>query len=591
MSETQNTEQMALPELLIPDDAKESLKDYFAALKNKVELHIYLEDNAKDIYSRFVSKIAAELAAIDPKLSVAKHRALDAPDEVKAFPQLAVKAAGAAAPVLTMVGAPLGEEGRVLIQAILLAGGADTGLSKDAAKTLKGLTEKRVIKVFGSATCPYCPGQMILAASMAAARPDLISAYAIAADQFPALSKHYNVGGVPHSVVNESHAVVGLMPDAPFASFVLKLKNEALGDYAKNAAKGASAGGGFQPGADDIFGPQAAPQEEAAPHGLKMDTGAHSISQKGKKGDEFNPDLLILGGGPAGLSAAVYGARSGLSVTVLDSGLMGGQVALTPVIENYPGTKEIAGSKLAQSFIEHADEYANLRPQLQITNLQHKDGKFVASTSNGEYTGRALIIATGSSRRLLGVPGEAVHSGQGVHYCAHCDGFLYAGKKAFVIGGGNTALTDALHLASLGSEVSLAHRRDKFRGEDALAKAVENNPRINIIWNSTPKEILGSGGKVSGIILTDVNSGAETEAETDGVFVSVGQDPNSRPALAVKAELTPSRHIKVDDKMRTNVPLVYAAGDVTGGFQQVVTATAQGAQAASSAFEDLQKDK
>lgn len=588
MSDHQDTSNMQLPDKLIPDDARASLKEHFAALTRKVDLIVHTDEGAQDLYSRFVRKVAEELASVDPKIRVVMRKAQEAPGEIKEMPQLAVSGEGAAAPVLTMVGAPLGEEGRVLIQAVMLAGSDASIVTKEAGETLAGLKEKRVIKVFGSGSCPYCPGQMSLAAAFAKERPDLISAYAIAAEQHPALSKRYNVGGVPHSVVNETHAVIGLMPDAPFASFVVKLKDEALGDYIANAAKGANAGGGFHPGDDDIFGPRPAQTAQAAPVDLSLSAGAQGLSHKADKGDEFNPDLLILGGGPAGLSAAVYGSRAGLTVTVLDHGMLGGQVALTPVIENYPSRREIKGSDLAADFIAHADEYAHLRGNMQITNLERKDGKFIAYTSNGLYKADAVIFATGASWRKLGVPGEPVYSGRGVHNCASCDGYMYGGKKVHIIGGGNTALTDALHLANLGIHVTVVHRRDRFRGEEALSRAVHNNKNINIIWDSAVKEIIGDGEKVTGLRLANVRNGEESVVETNGVFVSVGQDPNSRPALAVGAELTQTRHIKVDEKMRTSVPRAYAAGDVTGGFQQVVMATASGAMAANTAFEDLQ---
>lgn len=580
----QNTANVDLPEQLIPEDSRKALKEHFATLSKKVKLHIYADREAKDAFSRFVFKLIEELFQIGDNISVAEHGSNMDELEIKVLPQIAIQGEGSPAPVLTMVGAPLGEEGRVLIQAIMLAGGVDDGgVSKEAKDILAGLKEKRSIKVFGSGTCPYCPGQMSIAAGFAAERPELISAYAIAADQYPALSKHYSVGGVPHTVLNETNAVVGLMPDAPFASFVVSLKKESLGQYAENAVNGAKDGGGYQPQTDELFGPGATPSGTAT-----LEAAMHGFSQKNAKGDEFKPDLLILGGGPAGLMAAVYGARAGLDVTLLDQGMLGGQVALTPVVENFPGAKEITGSKLAGSFIAQAEDYAHLRGNMQITNLEHKDGKFIAHTSNGLYSAKAIIFATGASWRKLNIPGEAVYSGRGVHNCASCDGFMYIGKKVHVIGGGNTALTDALHLANLGIDVTVVHRRDQFRGEKALANAIHHHDSIEVIWNHTAKEIMGDNDKVTGIRLVNIHNNEEQLMDTDGVFVSVGQDPNSRPAMAVRAEITEGRYIKVDDKMRTTVPRAYAAGDVTGGFQQIVTATATGALSANTAFEDLQ---
>ncbi len=430
---------------------------------------------------------------------------------------------------------------------------------------------------------------MALASAFARENSKYITAYAIAGDQYPDMSKHYNVGGVPHTVVNEVHAVVGLMPDEPFAKFIKALDKSALGQYAQVYAKGATDDNGYCPDEDAVFGPDAEAASAKAAESVLGEDAAEAAESYGlieAKGDEFNPDLLILGGGPAGLTAAVYAARAGLTVTLLDHGMLGGQVALTPQIENYPGFKSISGTKLVGNMIAQAQEYAHLRGNMQITNLEQKDGKFIAHTSNGQYSGKTLLLATGASWRKLNVPGEAVLSGRGVHYCATCDGYMYVGKRVIIIGGGNTALTDALHLKNLGMEVTLVHRRDKFRAEQALVNSV-NKHGINIIWNSTVKEVLGRE-KVTGLILTDVNTNAETTVETDGVFVSIGQDPNSRPAMAVRAALTPERYIQVDAKGRTNVPRVYAAGDVTGGFMQIVTATASGALAANTAFEDLQ---
>lgn len=616
-----DTSNVELPAELIPADGRKALGEVFAPLKNNVELHIYTHEGAKDVFSRFVHKIAGELSECSTKISVFTHseaesNALPGPSE---RPLMAIKAAGAAAPVLSMIGAPLGEEGKVMIQAIVLAGSGEPNLSAGAMKALSEIKYKREIKVFGTGSCGYCPGQMALAAACALARPDAITAYSIAADQFPELSRQYGVSGVPHTVVNEKYKVVGMLPDEPFASFLGSLTACSLGQYAEaamdlpappTASEETPAGEAAKsaPKAAPMDLPLA-PQGSAAPMDLPLapqgsgsspasaptanlgvgeEASVEAFSLAQEKGDEFHPDLLVLGGGPAGLSAAIYGGRAGLNVTVLDHGTLGGQPNVTPVIENYPGFDAISGPKLASDFVKQAKIYAHVKGGMNITNLEAKDGHFIAHTSNGQYVGKALVLATGASWRRLGVPGEAHFSGRGVHYCATCDGYLYTGRKILIVGGGNSALTDALHLKNLDIDVTIIHRRDTFRGENALVNAVQRQG-IPVIWDSTVAEITGADS-VNAVRIKNIKTGEEKELPFDAVFVSVGLDPNSRPAMAVGAQLNEARYIKVDDKMRTSVPRVYAAGDVKGGFCQVVTAVASGAVAANTAFEDLQKD-
>lgn len=597
----QNNAEMALPERLINEESLDSLKDLYGSLGTEVELHLYEAENAEDIFTRFNRQLCEELTGASGKIRVVRHGAGEAPADFPFTerPAIAIQGKDAKAPVLHMLGAPLGEEGKVLVQAVLLAGSGKSGLSQGAKDVLARLGEKREVLVFGTGSCPYCPGQMVLAANLAAERPDLIRSYAIAADQFPDLSQSFGVGGVPHTVVNREYMVVGLMPDEPFSRFISSFNKADLGQYAQSlirAPKGAdSAAAGQSPDthADSDAssgsggaGRGAVPPALAAAFGGKKEVAAYGVVEE--KGDEFNPDLLILGGGPAGLTAAMYGARAGLKVTLLDSGILGGQVATTPVVENYPGFKTISGQALMENMVFQSASYAHLKQGLEITNLESKDGYFVAHTSNGQYKGRALVIATGAAHKHLNIPGEALLSGRGVHYCASCDGYMYSGKKVIVNGGGNTALTDALHLKNLNADVTIVHRRDQFRAEQALANAVKK-AGINVVWHGKLKEITGTD-KVEAVIVEDARDGKEQRLEADAVFISIGKNPNSRPARAVGADLNQDMTIKVDAKMRTTVPLVYAAGDVNGGFQQIVAAVASGAVAANTAFEDLQKD-
>lgn len=602
---TGNANDLELPEKLIDEESAKALGEVFSRLQNNVELCLLESPGAEDIYTRFNRQIARELAECSGKIRVIASGSASADTKdagaLQQRPMIVIRPVGGQ-PVLHMLGAPLGEEGKVLVQAVLVAGKAGSGLSSGARSALANLKGKREILVFGTGTCPYCPGQMILAAAMAAERPGLITSYAIAADQFPELAQSFGVGGVPHTVVNGAYMLVGLLPDEPFARYLASLKKADLGGNAQSLIKAPADGPLEADQAEDSSLPVEAEslpgqgvESQRSPAGSPSfkpsfggKTEAAAFGVLHEKGDEFSPDLLVLGGGPAGLTAAMYGVRAGLNVTLLDHGILGGQVATTPVVENYPGFKNISGQALVESMVSHVGEYAHLRPNMEITNLEATDEGFVATTSNGRYRGKALILATGAGHRKLGVPGEAILSGRGVHYCASCDGFMYAGKRVLVAGGGNTALTDALHLNNLEAEVTLVHRRGQFRAEQALVNAVERSG-IKVVWNARVKEIIGAD-KTDCVVLEDVETGELHKVEVEAIFVSIGKDPNSRPARAVGAALNDDGTIKVDAKMRTSVPLVYAAGDVNGGFQQIVAAVASGAVAANTAFEDLQKD-
>lgn len=608
-----HTEQVGLPERLIDDTGREALRTMFAPFSHHVELHVYADKAAShdlELAGRFSEKLAHELAECSDLISAHMHDSSElephAPMQL-GFPRITVTEAGSSHPLLTMLGAPLGKEGAALVQAVIMAGTGKNDLTDKTRETVRGIRESRSILIFGSASCPYCPGQMTLAASFAQENPEYITACAVAAEQFSELAERYKVGGVPHTVVNKKHFVVGLQPENQFADFVATLKGGSM----QVAAEASAAAGGYDPSADAIFGaggadgaggtkdapsPQSGHVAESmntafsAPGAAAGSGGAHeeSLGVIEKTGDEFHCDLLVLGGGPAGLTAAIYGGRAGLNVTVLDAGILGGQVALTPLVENYPGFSAVTGEALINSMTAQAKRYSHLRANVSVTGLKHENSVFIAETGRGSYTGKALVLATGSTWRKLNVPGEAVFSGKGVHYCASCDGYLYVGKKIAIAGGGNSALTDALHLKNLGADVTIIHRRDAFRAERALVNAVERQG-IPVIWDSCITAILGKDS-VTALRLKNLKNGEESELPISGVFISVGQDPNSRPARALGAELTENKSIKTDTHMRTSVERLYAAGDVTGGFQQIVTAVAQGAQAAHSAFEDLQKD-
>lgn len=298
-------------------------------------------------------------------------------------------------------------------------------------------------------------------------------------------------------------------------------------------------------------------------------------------------DLIIVGAGPAGLSAGIYARRAGLSCIVLEKGVPGGQVLTSPKIENYPGFQEIEGMKLMEVMAEHARSYVDIREGEEVVRLTKTGDRFDFTTSSGRLSSRAVILATGSYHRKLEVPGEDELAGKGVSYCATCDGFFFKGRDVIVVGGGNTALTDALYLNSIGCNVAIVHRRDAFRADKHLQDSIAER-NIEIVYDTTVEEIVGDD-RVSAVKLRNVKTGAVTTRQNGGVFIAIGEVPTSQLAAELGVKMDPGGFVVVDMSYRTNVPLVYAAGDLAGGIRQIVAAVHSGAAAALSCFEDLTK--
>jgi thioredoxin reductase (NADPH) len=295
-------------------------------------------------------------------------------------------------------------------------------------------------------------------------------------------------------------------------------------------------------------------------------------------------DVIIIGAGPAGLSAGIYAKRAGLECIILEKGVPGGQVLTSPNIENYPGFAEVSGIKLMETMADHARRYVDIREGEEVLRVRGGE-KFEIMTTSAKYTSRAIVLTSGSTHRKLEVKGEEGMTGRGVSYCATCDGFFYKGRDVIVVGGGNTALTDALYLNSIGCRVSIVHRRDAFRADKHLQDTVTKR-NIEVIWNSVVDEIVGEQ-EVTGVRLRNLKNGTTHIKKTNGVFVAVGELPSSQLAAELGLDMDAGGFVNVDKSFRTNVPFVYAAGDVTGGIRQIVAAVHGGAAAALSCFEDL----
>ena len=295
-------------------------------------------------------------------------------------------------------------------------------------------------------------------------------------------------------------------------------------------------------------------------------------------------DLIIIGGGAAGLAAGIYGVRSGLRTLVLEEKAAGGTTADAPLVENYLGFQSISGMELSQKMALHCKSTgAVVREFERVTALELGDKKIV-KTNKADYEAKTVIIASGAHYREISVPGEKQFLGKGVSYCGICDGPLFKGKRVLVVGGGNSALITALYLADLASEVKIVHRRDVFRAEEALVKALEAKKNVEILWSSEVREIKGEK-LVNKVLLLNAKTQETRELAIDGVFVQVGEAPNSRTAKEAGVDVDEDGYIKIDCFQHTNIPGVYAAGDVTiHPVKQVGTAVGQGITAALEAY-------
>lgn len=295
-------------------------------------------------------------------------------------------------------------------------------------------------------------------------------------------------------------------------------------------------------------------------------------------------DLIIIGAGPAGLSAAVYGVRAGMSLMVLEQTPMGGgQVIDTSEVDNYLGLPGINGFELGQKFRHHADELGVVFQSGKVVSIQDGGDKKVVETADGaKYEARALILAGGAEHAKLGVPGEDVYRGQGVSYCATCDGAFFRKRDVAVIGGGDVAVEDAVYLAGLCRKVYLIHRRESLRAAKSLQEKLFSCENVEVIWDSTLQKINGSD-LVEGITIRQIKKDSERELAVEGVFIAVGMKPNTA-AYRETVACDEGGYIVAGEDCITNVPGIFAAGDIrTKALRQIVTAVADGACAVASA--------
>ena len=298
-------------------------------------------------------------------------------------------------------------------------------------------------------------------------------------------------------------------------------------------------------------------------------------------------DMIIVGGGPGGYTAALYAARAGLDVIVLEKLSAGGQMALTSQIDNYPGFPDgIDGFTLGVQMQSGAERFGAKTELADVLSVQLSGDVKEIVTSEGTFYGRTVVFATGANPRSLGLPGEKELTGRGVSYCAHCDGMFYRGKTVVVVGGGNSAVADAMVLSRIAKKVILVHRRDSLRATKIYHEPLRRAENVEFRWNSAVTQLLHSG-TVTGVVVQDVQTGEEATIPCDGVFVSIGRQPASELVVDQLA-LDESGYILAGESTKTSIPGVFAVGDVrTKALRQIVTAVADGASAAHHAEEYL----
>jgi len=522
---------------IITEDVKKVLRDAFKELRDEVIVEVFTKEGVNDPFNDVAVGLVKALSELTDKIKphfskigdeMAKNRKVFRSPTVLIAPDTYA---------IRYTGAPVGEEGHSFITALLMVSNGKTLISDDSRQRLKKLKETREVRVFVSPTCPYCPQLVLYAVSAAIEKRDSVSAEVIEIYENRDLAEKYGAMSVPKAFVGDTLIAPGLQPEEYFMESLVEGK----------------------------------PVEYVMPAGRE---------------DLRDYDIVIIGGGPAGLTAAVYAERSGLKSIIFEKGNVGGQIALTPIVENYPGFSSIPGNTLVELMAKQAMEYSPVLQGVGVSEIIKRDGGFEIATGRGTYTAKAIIIATGAYSKGLDAPGEKRFAGRGVSYCATCDGYLFKdGKSVLVVGGGNSALTDALYLESLGAHVTLVHRRDSFRGEERLQQSVFQR-NIPVLWNSRVAEILGKK-LVEKARIEDVMTGKTRDIKTEGIFVAIGYEPNNEIAKKLGLTMVAEGYIKVDEKMRTSMPLVYAAGDITGAVKQIVVAVSQGSVAALTAFEDI----
>ena len=522
-------------DMVIPPEVQAQLRAVLDQLPHPVPLFLFTRAGTNDVYNEAAKQVAAAFARLSRKIELKEYdlsHKLAEKWSVTLTPTVLFDPERYA---IRFLGAPIGEEGRTFLEAVVLIGLRKSNLSDQSLKILQRIDSPRKVKLFSSPTCPYCPQQAVNAIKAAVARPDLVSLEIIDIQANPPLADAYSAHSVPQTFANDVLIAQGAQPEELFILSLEKMTEQTV----------------FIPESD---------------------------------AELVETDLVVVGGGPAGLTAGIYAVRSGIKTAVVERDALGGQVTTTPIVENYPGFTHVGGKALVDLLVSHALEYVQIFQGEEVMGIERGEWITVVTTRRRFLT-KAVLLATGATHKHLGVPGESRLAGRGVTYCSTCDGPLFKGKRVIMVGGGNSAVTEALYLHNIGVEVTMVHRRDALRAQDHLTRYLFA-ANIPILWNTEVVEIRGEE-RVREVLLANNKTNERWPKAVDGVFVAVGYEPAVGLAGKLGVELTEDGFIKRDAHHRTNVPGIYSAGDVEGGYKQIVTAVGQGAEAALSIYEDL----
>ena len=511
------------------------LRKTFEQLPNDIPLLLFADKGGDNVFAQATRQVIRAFREISPRITLKEydlHHELARKHDVESSPTLLIAPDTYA---IRWRGAPMGEEARTFLEILLMVGLGKSNLSEASRKVIRRIDSPRRVKVFVSPTCPYCPQQAVNAVKAAIELPKLVSLEIVDIQCEPELAQQYSAQSVPQAFANDVLIGHGAQAEEVFALSLQKLEPQTI----------------FIPESD---------------------------------AEQVETDLLIVGGGPAGLTAGIYAVRSGLKTAIVERQALGGQVALTPIVENYPGFTSVGGKTLVDIMVSHALQYVQIFVGDEVLDVTYGT-PILVQTSRRKFLTKSLLLATGASHRLLNVPGESRLAGRGVSYCSTCDGPLFKGKRVVMVGGGNSAVTEALHLFHMGVEVTLIHRRATLRAQEFLVKQLEDN-KIPVLWDTEIEEIRGED-RVRDILLHNRKTGKTSTLKTDGVFIAIGYEPAVGLAKKLGLELNADGYIRQDGRHRTSLPGVYSAGEVEGGYKQIVTASGQGAEAAMTIFEDM----